>query len=389
MSGTSPALDREWSVLLAACSASPRPEKLLRLERILQQPVRWKPLFALAERHGTQPLLFQALSGLEHAVPQEEMLALKQAYQTNLHKALLLSRELIRIVDHLTAHGIESMPYKGLALAEALYGDIALRQSGDIDLLIRPQDLPRIRDAVRDLGYTPHFALSETQERAYLKSGYEYAFDGAAGPNLLELQWALQPRFYAVDFDMNGLFSRAVTLPVAGHPMRTPSGEDLFLVLSLHAGKHVWGRLVWLCDVAQLMSAANLNWEWLGSHARDLGVMRILRVTMIAANRLLGAAIPPAAQQFLPEDPAAAPLAEEVQRHIAAESPYNTESLAYFRLMMRLRERQSDRRRFLQRLVLTPGPGEWNAVQLPQPLFPLYRVVRLSRLVARMVRSQA
>ena len=389
MSGTSPALDREWSVLLAACSAIPRPEKLFRLERILQQPVRWKSLFALAERHGTQPLLFQALSGLEHAVPQEEMLALKQAYQTNLHKALLLSRELIRIVDHLTAHGIESMPYKGLALAEALYGDIALRQSGDIDLLIRPQVLPRIRDAVRDLGYTPHFALSETQERAYLKSGYEYAFDGAAGPNLLELQWALQPRFYAVDFDMNGLFSRAITLPVAGHPMGTPSREDLFLVLSLHAAKHVWGRLVWLCDVAQLMSAANLNWEWLGSHARDLGVMRILRVTMIAANRLLGAAIPPAAQQFLPEDPAAAPLAEEVQRHIAAESPYNTESLAYFRLMMRLRERQSDRRRFLQRLVLTPGPGEWNAVQLPQPLFPLYRVVRLSRLVARMVRSQA
>ncbi len=86
--------------------------------------------------------------------------ALKRRYQINLHKALFLSRELIRIVEHLSALGIEVMPYKGVALAEMAYGDIALRHAGDIDLLIRPQDFPRIRDAVRELGYTPHLALS-------------------------------------------------------------------------------------------------------------------------------------------------------------------------------------------------------------------------------------
>jgi hypothetical protein len=386
MPGTSATLNREWSLLLAACSAIPPQEKLVRLRGLMQQPVRWRPVFELAERHGTQPLLYQALSGLEPAVLPEEMFVLQQAYRTNLHKSLLLSRELIRIVDCLAARGIDVMPYKGPALAEVLYGDIALRQSGDIDLLIHPQDLPRIRDAVLDLGYTPHLAFSEAQERAYLKSGYEYAFDGAAGPNLLELQWGIQPRFYAVDFDMNGLFQRAVTVPVAGQPMRTPSLADLFLVLSLHAAKHVWGRLVWLCDIAQLMNLPDLNWDWIGSQAKNLGIVRILRVTMLVVNRLLGAAIPAAAQQSLPEDSAAFTLAEEIQAHVVSESAYNVESLAYFRLMLRLRERPADRRRFLQRLILTPGPGEWNAVHLPGSLFPLYRLVRLSRLAARLVR---
>ena len=89
------------------------------------------------------------------------MPAIEQGYQTNLHKALFLSRELIRIVDRLSALGVEVMPYKGLALAEVIYGDIALRQAGDIDLLIHPQDLPRIREAVRELGYPPHMILSE------------------------------------------------------------------------------------------------------------------------------------------------------------------------------------------------------------------------------------
>lgn len=395
MPATSATLEAEWSLLLTACSEIPTQEKPARLRRLLREPIRWKLLFDMAERHGTQPLLYQALVEidlkLEDAVPREQISLIEQSYQTNLHKALFLSRELIRIVDRMSALGIEVMPYKGLALAELIYGDIALRQAGDIDLLIHPQHLPRIRDAVQELGYTPHLKLSEPQERAYLQSGYEYAFDGEAGPNLLEVQWAIHPRFYAIDFEMQELFRRAITVTVAGHPMRTPSPEDLLLVLSAHAAKHVWGRLVWLCDIARLMSLPTLNWNWIATQAQALGIVRILRVTMFLANRLLSTVIPPAAQASLPEETATAAvtisLANEIQAHLATESAYNVESSDYFRLMMRLRERPADRRRFLQRLIFTPGPSEWQAVRLPEPLFPLYRLVRLSRLAARLVRS--
>jgi hypothetical protein len=72
-----------------------------------------------------------------------------------------------------------------------------------------------------------------------------------------------------------------------------------------------------------------------------------------------------------------------MQSHVVSETAFNIESVAYFRLMMRLRERPADRVSFLQRLIFTPGPGEWQVVHLPAPLFPLYRLVRLSRLAAR------
>ncbi len=386
MSGTSPTLEAEWSILLAACSTTPRPEKQNRLRALLRQPLRWNILLDLAERHGAQPLLYQTLVEVEDAIPPGQRPLIEQRYQINLHKTLLLSRELIRITDHLTSLGIEVIPYKGLALAELIYSDVALRQAGDMDLLIHPQDLPRIRDVARELGYTPHLSLSEAEERAYLKFGYEYSFDGPAGPNLLEVQWAIQPRFYAIDFDMEGLFQRAATVKVAGHAMKTPSLEDLFLVLSAHAAKHVWGRLVWLCDNARIMSIPALNWNWIGSQAEGLGVVRILRVSMLLANRLLDAPIPAAALAALPEDPGAAALAGEIQTYIVSQDAFSVESVAYFRLMMRLRERPADCRRFLQRLVFTPGPGEWQALRLPAPLFPLYRLVRLSRLTARFIR---
>ncbi len=387
MSGNNATLEPEWSILLTACSEILRQENTDSIRTQLRQSVRWKLLLELADRHGTQPLLYQFLVQVKESIPREEIPRLEQRHQINLHKALLLSRELIRIVDYLTELGIEVMPYKGLALAELIYGDIALRQSGDIDLLIRPQDFPRIRAAAREIGYSPQLALSKSEEEAYLKSGYECAFDGTPGPNMLEVQWAIQPRFYAMDFDMDGLFQRAVTVRVAGHPMRTPSPEDLLLVLSAHAAKHVWGRLIWLCDIARIMSLPTLDWNWIGSQARTLGIVRIVHISMLLANRLLGASIPAAAQQLIREDAETASLVDAIQTYIGAESVFNVESPAYFRLMMRLRERSADRRRFLQRLVFTPGPSEWQVVRLPRPLFPLYRLVRISRLAARMVRA--
>jgi hypothetical protein len=354
---------------------------------LLHSSIRWKLLYDLADRHAVLPLFSQTLISIPDIIPSEQANLLKQSFQANLHKSLLMSRELIRILDHLTARGIEVMPYKGVALAEGIYGDIALRQAGDIDLLIRPDDVLRVREAVRDLGYVPQLAFSKMEEQAYLKSGYEYVFDGTAGRNLLEVQWAIQPRFYAADFDMDALFERAETAAVAGYAINTLCNEDLFIVLALHGAKHVWARLIWLCDLERIMGLATLDWQTIALQAKILGVVRILRITIQLANRLLEAPIPSAAEGNLPADPDASRLADEIEKQIAAESFPPLESLAYFRLMLRLRERREDQLRFVSRLAFTPGPGEWATVRLPRGLFPLYRMVRLSRLAARLVRA--
>ena len=385
MPGASPTLEREWSLLKAACTFNHRHEEIESLRARLRGPIRWKLLFDLAEAHGVQPLLHRLLSGVRDLVPPGEMLALDRANQTNLHKALFLSRELIRVSDCLQAIGIDVLPYKGVALAETVYGDMVLRQAGDIDLLIRPHDLVRARMALEELGYQPHLPLSEQQERAYLKSGYECAFDSAAGRNLLEVQWAIQPRFYAVDFDMEALFQRAVSVTVAGRSMKAPSVEDLFLVLSLHAAKHVWGRLIWLSDLARMVKMPSLDWTFIASQARSMGAVRILRVSLILTNRLVGTPVPTTADASLPTDPQAQCLANRIQDQIINGATLDTESVAYFKLMLQLRERRSDRLRFLTRLAFTPGPSEWAAIRFPEPLFPLYRLVRLSRLAARLV----
>jgi hypothetical protein len=350
--------------------------------------IQWKIVLDLASKHGVLPLLTQCLSKTAEKIPADILQNLRHEYQTNLHKALFLSRELIRILDRLSSAGIQVMPYKGLALAESLYGDIALRQSGDIDLLIRPDDLARVQMAVGELGYAPHITFSKAEQEAYLKSGYECAFDGVAGRNLVEVQWAIQPRFYAVDVEMEGLFRRAVNITVAGCATKTPSTEDLFVILALHAAKHLWGRLIWVCDLARLSALSSMNWKWVGDQAEDLGVTRILWVSLMLAERLLESPIPAGAKAYLSQDSIAPGLAEEIMRCQAQDVTVHVESLAYFRWMVRLRERRGDRIRFISRLIFTPGPGEWAVVRLPRPLSPLYRLLRISRLAARVVQKR-
>jgi hypothetical protein len=385
MPGFSSPLETEWTLLLAACSALPAEIKKKQIGGLLSPRIEWDALQRVADHHGVLPLLTQGLLHIEQSIPAETLTSLKKSYQANLHKTLFLSREFTRIAECLSQVGIEFLPYKGLALAEGVYGDIALRQGGDIDLLIHVADLKRVREAVAQLGYIPHHKLSCNEEEFYLRSGYEYPFDGPAGKNLLEVQWAIQPRFYAVDLEMEQLFRRAVKTTVVGVEVKTLCVEDLFVVLALHAAKHVWGKLIWLCDLARIAGMPSLDWKHIGDQARELGIVRILWVTLLLAQKLLNAPLPARAQEHLPEDFAAAALADQIEGYIVSERVFDVESHAYFHLMLRLRERRLDRMRFISRLALTPGPSEWAVAQLPKALFPLYRVVRITRLGARLV----
>jgi Uncharacterised nucleotidyltransferase len=375
-----------WNFLLAASSAQQRGNGFDKIKDLLAGPLDWEEVLRFADHHGTSSLVYQTCLRLQDEVPPAMMVALRENYEVTVHRSLFFARELILILDCLESFGLEAMPYKGVVLSEAYYGDMAARQSGDIDLFVREDDVERITSAVGDLGYTSRVPIPEAAWNRYLATAYECTFDSPAGTNLLELQWALQPRFYAVDYDMDGLFQRAEKAMVAERQVKTPSAEDLLLVLSVHAAKHVWGRLIWLCDIAQILRHYDLDWGWIQSYAREIGIERILHITVLLTNRLLEEPIPSALEGAVTADNEARAFADQIAIAVRRGTSYEDQQVSYFYLMMQVRERRIDRMRFLTRLTFTPGPGEWETVRLPKVLFPAYRIVRLARLAARFAR---
>jgi len=370
----------EFDLLLACCSALRDGTRADRIQQFLSQSFHWDRLLRLGEHHRVIPGVYRELANL---APPYELDALRGAYEENIRKSLRLTGELIRILRHLESRRVDGLPYKGPVLAKLLYGDVTQREFSDLDILVRAEQVPKAKAALAELGYQPHVQLSDREEQAYLVSGYEYSFDGKLGRNMLELQWQITPRFYSVDFDVTGFFERSVELKLAGQVFRTLCSEDLFLVLCVHAAKHAWGQISLLCDIAQLVKTQPLDWDGIVGEASRLGIARIVGISLLLAHRLLGVPIPAVVEAALASDKQAECLADEIRSTILENHHCNPESLAYFRLMTRVRECAQDRARFLWRLLITPSVGEWSTAKLPSGLFGLYRIVRLFRLAKR------
>lgn len=376
----------EFQLVLACCELSNRESRRRELQAQVEGSVDWRHVLRIAEHHNVLPLLYRALRGFPGVVPSTTLDELRDHYALNAQRNLRFTAELFRVLDCLEAHAIPAIPFKGPVLAETVYGDLALRSFSDLDVLVRPADVLRAKAALATLGYTPSAQLPPAMERAYVATGYEYSFDGPAGRNLLEIQWGILPRFYAVQFDCDALFDRSGLTKVSGRTVHTLSPEDLLLVLCAHAAKHAWVRLGWLRDIAGVLQHP-ADWSLVEQHARELGICRIVAVSLLLTHRLFGASIPDSLRELGRADHEAEPLSEQIARDLPGAEEHNSESLQYFRLMLRLRERTRDQLRFLFRLSVTPSIGEWALVRLPGPLFPVYRIIRLFRLGTRLAGS--
>jgi len=372
----------EFELLRACCAAALSTNHDERIPELISLGVRWDVLLEQAEFHNVEPLVCAKLLEFRVSLPANLEGDLERRFATNAQRSLRLTRELARITACLENHSVDAIPYKGPALAQAIYGDVAMRQFSDLDILIRVSEYDRAAEAVRELGYEPAARLRAPVERAWLKTGYERGFDGPQGKNLLELQWRAAPGFYAVDIDVVDWFRRATCSSLGERKVRALSPEDLLLALCVHASKHAWMRLGWICDIGGVTQSQRIDYDVVRERAAVLGILRIIEVSLEMAHRLLGRAVP------LQLEPKAVggvqDLCDRVTRIVARGTDYETESLEYFRLMLALRERASDRWRFGWRLLSTPSVGEWEAVTLPGALFPLYRVVRLWRVGMRL-----
>jgi Uncharacterised nucleotidyltransferase len=394
MSSTGPQREDEFGLLCALASAKMTAGQIERIASWNFSGLDWNEIIRLAEHHGLLPLAARHLIEQGRGLPPEIEHTLRSAYELNLKRGLWFAAELARVIRHLDRWAAEHgqtdrqqfpvLPFKGPMLAQSLYGDPGLRSFSDLDLLISSTDFGQAKQALAEIGYSPAKRLDPAAERFWLQNGYEQSFNGAAGDNLLELQWALLPYFYAVDLNVENLLARSGHAVAGGCHMRCLSAEDSVIVLSLHAAKHLWGRLIWLVDIAETLRSGSIDYGLVFSNARSLGIARILGVTFWLVKNVLHAELPDAAEEMIASDPAASVLGQEFAARLRRAATYDFESTEYFRLILKLRERLGDRWRYLRRLFWTPGESDLAALRLPEALFPLYRIVRVGRLMRKL-----
>jgi hypothetical protein len=370
-------------ILLAAAGAALGTQDGAPLAAALAASPDWPRVLEQAAWHGVRPLLDVALGPAGPAVPEAVRARLAAARRDNLRRSLALTGELLKVLAALERCSVPAVPFKGPALAAELYGDLGLREFSDLDVLVPEAEVPRAAAILRAAGYRPRYALGPAQERAYVAAQHEYLFSRADGL-IVELQWRVAPRAFACPLDYRAMWQRLGSATLADRKVPALAAEDLLLLLCVHGGRHLWTRLLWVCDLAALLRARpDLDWTLVRSAAAAAGAGDLVGLGLALAGRLLGAALPPGPAARGLVTPRAARLAGETGRRLFETAARRPGLVASLRFHLRSRERPADRARHLARLLLAPSPGDLSAVRLPRALFPLYYPVRAVRLAVK------
>ena len=366
-------------LLLATARSVPSAVDRAKAQTALEAIADWTAVIEAALAHGTAGLLCDYLVSEKSApVPEEivEAATVYLEYRRAEHDRG--ARDLGAVLDALTSAGVTALPYKGLVLAELGYARPASRGCRDLDVLIRERDIAATMAALEGLGYRSlHTGLSPRRMREF----YEYNGQDmlvAEGRLPVEPHWRLNPRTLHANIDIAPLFDRAGTVTLNGRVVPCPSREDSLLICGMHGSKEEWSRLIWVSDIAELLRGGEpLDWPAIFQRADRAGVRRMLLVGLALAANLGGAILPPAAAHAVRDDNVARRLATEAAGRLFARGG-NTPSvyrLSAFRL--RMRERLSDRARYVAATLLTARVQHFRFVDLPGQISFLYPLVRL------------
>jgi hypothetical protein len=355
-----------------------------KLRQLLGSDLDWEYLLETADRHCLTPLLYIHLSGLAPGtVPPRVLSRLGDANYQNTQSGFVLAGELLKLLECFKANNVDAVPFKGPTLALSVYGDVGLRQFADLDVLVRKQDVPRVKELLISRGFKPTPELTTAQQAALLRFDCACNFDNGDGV-VLDLHWRFVEPHSSLVFDPGPLWDRLEPVTLGGNQLMTLSPEDLLLVLCLHGFTHFWERLGWICDVAGLMDQnKNFDWQLLLENANRLGMRRILLVGLVLAADMLDATMPIEIQQIAAGDAVVKRLAHEIQEQLFKKERSRPGLFGGALLSLNMRERKRDKVRSCFRLVTTPRRYDWLAVSLPDPLFFLYYVLRPLRLAGK------
>ena len=283
--------------IAAACSRWPPSEtRQNSIRAAAKGPVDWERFLGIVDRHRIWGLARQGLTQAGVAPPGEIDNALTAKTWAVSRRNLVLAAETARLCRLFREAAIPAAFVKGVTLSVLAYGDIAIKHSRDIDILVLPARVMEAREVLERAGYAlkhPLPALTETQLELLLRHGKEWEFLREASEITTELHWTLT---------YNSLLMRDVDVscPFAGvrvgdAEIPTFRIEELFVYLCVHGARHSWSRMKWLADVAALLATIpSTDIEGLYRAAQRRGSGGCAAQALLLCERMLGAELPAA-----------------------------------------------------------------------------------------------
>lgn len=378
-----PVVDPELNLLLTV--AAPQRCANGDVGQLIPADFDWERFADMADWHGLAPRAYALLRQQPNLVPQNIMDRLHDKASASAAMALHLAGQLIALSSRFRAEHISHIVYKGPLLASMLYGNLALRVSSDLDIVVPKAELDRARSTLAGMGFVDKHGLSEKQQTAAFRFGCEHSFWSPQTGTTVDLHWRIFPRFVSPSLGMDSLFGRVIDAPMFDASLPTFCPEDLLLVLCLHAAQHDWAHLGLFTDIVQLLRKyPALDWRAFEASLRDWNTRRMVHVSLTLAQSW-EADLPASIVESMTADRELAHLADKVRRRFwpSRFNPLPKDADIKWLAERTKGEPVIDRLRWMTGFAFNPTLIDYVVFDLPSSVAGFYPVLRALRLALK------
>ena len=351
--------------------------------------VDWKQFEAVALENKVVPLFFELIMK-NH--PEHFPVTIKEKFKShasaNARAALISASRLLHILRVLESHHIHAVPFKGLMLAEQVYGNMGSRHQGDMDLLVDRGDALQAMRLLGEMGYVSPYRFKEKSFHAFSASRGSIELNSIHGVGVIDLHWDLTNRYATVPYGHACVVKACKTVTLLNRPILTLSDEDLVIVLCFHGAKDRWERLERRFCLAYLIQQhPALDWEQMMEKAARLRASRTVLYGLFLAQRLFGVGLP---EHIRREIHCREITFQKIHNSSAADrnSMQKLTATRFDCFHFKLRDNRQDQCRYFFHLLVHPSSVEWGRMPLPPSLTWSYMFARPIRLVAMFFKNR-
>jgi Uncharacterised nucleotidyltransferase len=274
----------------------------------------WTRVVEIGRSNRMLPLLDRMLSAMDRvgSLPFDARETLRAGVAAQRELASLMGEALQHYLRLAAGRGLDTVVLKGLSLSLNVYGDPALRPGGDVDLLVRRDQVAQSLAILDEMGlgrWWPNLLDDAYYDRHHLHQQ-------RCTQDLkiwFEPHWALDHPYTLLTVDYEAMMDRTTPGTLLGQPVRDLEPSDLLLSVAVHLVKHAVylpsildrpdlariiladGMLVNYVDAAEVIkvNAAAMDWTRTIALARQSGTSEILGSVLRVCSDLLDAPVPP------------------------------------------------------------------------------------------------
>ncbi len=349
----------------------------------------WAELVRLIQRHRLVGHVVEPLRrSAQGHWPTGVEVCVQELSRHNALSTLKLSSELSKIAQQLNAAKIPWRALKGPALAKRLYGNVARRPSGDLDILVPLESLAAAKAVLTQLGYQEDdecAGLSAAQLQVWRRSLCNH--DVLIRPDglTIELHWFLFAPPELLPISDAELWATASHVQLNALEIPLLAAEHDLLFLCTHGAKHYWAALFWLIDIVYAYRQLN-DWPAFWLLCQHLGAERPVAQALLLVQQVWDLPVPEEVLHWLAQDADTAVLVQRAVDELYADQigpevdpdpsqamgiGLKLKRLAYLK---RLRNEPEYHRQLQMHLRFSIN--DWRLLPLPGPLMWLYMPLR-------------